>query len=242
MDVMNLLKTGLFFSILFSANTACASEPFKYASESAKYLKQAIEADKACKWIAKTVKWDNPEKMEHGYSFKLHVGEYFINVPSGIRSIIMFRDRELAIVYPDKSTLYLSTQIAPYEYNLNNHSDFRTNKIAPAEVAEAVFMKTHCDKADIPKYEYDKFIWNYAMYKKTEYFGKKGGDIFKTESGKLTYYFAENGYYSPTQGSAIVTNIEKKYDVLMMGSTGMSLDKFKKIVFSVTPATYSKKD
>ncbi|VAX01355.1 hypothetical protein MNBD_GAMMA21-2610 [hydrothermal vent metagenome] len=236
-----IIKVGLFVGALLGMNAVIA-EPIKYADESAKYLKYAMELDKGCKWIAKVKEWDNPEKIKHGYPFKLHVGPYLVSVPDGIKDIILMSHNVLAISYNDKSVIYLSAHVIPESYGLVKISDTRTNKISPAEVVDVIFMKTHCDKNDVPEYDYDKFIWHLALFQKSLHFRDEGNEVFKTRSGKLTYYVSEGGKNSPNSGNAYVTNIEQKNDVLVIDASHMSFDKFKQIVFSVREYSHPKED
>jgi len=235
-------KTTFIFTfaclVLFSS-LAFGHETSPHESHSEDFRKAAIVADKDCKWVAKTVEWDNPEKLESGYSFKLDINGFFVNIPPNAKRVMLFTQGDMAIAYPDKSILYITTQIAPREYNLSSSGN-RTNKIAPAEAAEVVFMKTHCDK--VPKYKYDAFIWNYSLMTKSAYFENPKSIVTKTESGKLTYYLSDSDGPLASSGRAIITNIEAKNKILLLSATGMAFEDFTKIVFSVTPRTYPSKD
>lgn len=220
--------------------TACfVIQPIAIAQKSSKksdsdvYREAAINADKDCKWIAKTVKWHDPEKLEPGYSFELEVDGFLINIPPKAKRFVLANNGDIFIYYPNKSVLILSTELLLRSFGLQEYSN-RKDRITPIDVADVIFMKTHCDNT--PKHEDDAYTWNFALQHKSVYF-ENPRSITKTKSGKLTYYLSDTDAQPRMSGRAIITNDEFKHNILGVNAVNIPFDEFKKIVFSARPRT-----
>jgi len=232
---MDELKIILLLGIVLAINTACMVEDkLSKRSDSNEYREMAIQADKGCQWVAKTVKWTNPEQQEQNHSFQLVVDGFQINVPPNIKRLSLQNNGDLFIYYQDKSVLILSTELLLSSFWTADRWDFRDDKIKMKDIADVMFMKTHCDP--VPKNINDALRWNFALLNKSMYFEKQVS-VTKTQSGKLTYYLSDSDSQPKMSGRAIVTHDEYKHSVVGLNAFNIPFDKFKQIVFSVREST-----
>jgi len=191
----------------------------------------AVDYDKGCQWKAKTVKWVILKKEPASDSFRFELEGFIIHIPGGASRFVLSSEGYLFVAYPDKSVLSFAAKLIPDNIRLSilGHSE---TKISNAELADILFMKTHCDKT--PTNERDAQIWNYALVQKLAYF-EDAQNVTKTESGKLTYYLSDNAAPPVMSGRAVITNNNREHNILLVSAYHMTFDKFKSIVFNIIP-------
>ena len=137
----------------------------------------------ACTQTAQRIDWPKPAEMG---VFPVAVENYAFNLPSMPENAIIHWGEDVTFACEDGSA---------FTFNLETHDSLTPELSAPessnysvADSAELTFTKTIHDTP--PNDPNDLWIWNQALFLKTEAF-KNGTQIFTASKGSLTMYVWE---------------------------------------------------